>query len=140
MDRETRSAQFLFDHGFSISVTGENRWRRRVVSQFEVIPRILTNQQIALLLTTRSNRFRAKVRRHVRASVRELREPVQILKDRQMPKKWTLAFFALLVLLALVAPGDVGWYRNPFSRVDGVFERACRTMPTVHSYLWPPSW
>jgi hypothetical protein len=36
--------------------------------------------------------------------------------------------------------GGFGRHRNPFLGVDGIAERACRTMPTVHSLLWPPSW
>jgi|GEM_PF-2167049 hypothetical protein len=55
-----------------------------------------------------------------------------------MYKKLALAFFAIL-LLVLVVTGGFGQHRNPFLRVDGVVERACRTMPTVHSNLWSPA-
>jgi hypothetical protein len=54
-----------------------------------------------------------------------------------MRKKLALGFFALLLLVSVVT-SDVYRYHNPFLRVDGVVERACRTMPTVHSQLWPP--
>ncbi len=58
---------------------------------------------------------------------------IQYLKQHQMRKKWFWGILAV-ILLTVARGGD----QNRILRVDGVWERACRIAPTVHSLLWPP--